>query len=86
MGQLALPCSSIGEGEMSLPPHPSPPMVDGKADPKVMRTRELSLPLNGCNTLERGPCALPGRHSLAGSSLEMGDGVGVFWGKPVLRV
>ena len=39
---------------------PSSPAAGRRPDAVVMKARELSLPLNSCNTQESGPCTSPG--------------------------
>lgn len=44
------------EGRCPLPPHPSLPEA-------VRKAGDLTLPLNGCHTREKGPCTSPAQHS-----------------------
>lgn len=48
-------------------PCPCPPVAGGRVDPKVMRARELALPLIDCGSWENRTCASPAHHTRAGS-------------------
>lgn len=58
-----------------MPTFLSPPEAIGNADPSVMRTDYLALPLIGYSSHESGPCILHRQYNRAVSSNEVGDTV-----------
>lgn len=55
-----------GKGKGNMPPH-TLPVIGRRANLGDLRTEELALPLNQCNSPESRPCTLPEQNSGAGS-------------------
>ena len=54
VGELTLPLFCCGVSQ-APPPPPAGPAGNGTAAPRVMRGRELSLPLTSCSAQESAP-------------------------------